>query len=163
MRFLLLNQVTLASGATLRVAKELDDQAFDVGAIKAAGGVVVELPNVPLEARAVQIREQQARGRRHEEHGDLLSGAVADSTAVVVAHPDGSIRMDVDGMRIGEFADEHHGPRNGGNLHPPATREAAGFMSAKDKRRLDEVERVVALLAAQAGISMIRNTETDHE
>ena len=68
--------------------------------------------------------------------GDLS----ADRTLVVGANADGSITVNADDIQVGVLAtDAQHGSRGGGTQHSVATTGTAGFMSATDKTKLDNI------------------------
>lgn len=65
--------------------------------------------------------------------GELLRVALA-------ASPDGSIAAGPGSVQVGVLAsDAQHGARGGGTQHADATNVAAGFMSAADKAKLDDL------------------------
>lgn len=64
----------------------------------------------------------------------------ADRTFNVVANADGSIVVNADDVQVGVLAtDAQHGTRGGGTLHAEATTSVAGFLSAADKTKLDNL------------------------
>lgn len=73
-QFILANE-TSYNGVVLRPAKVIDDTVFDPAQLRAAGGILILLPNAAAEARAAEVRQQQARGAQL----DLLSSAFAES------------------------------------------------------------------------------------
>ena len=77
-RYLLCNRIVYpGSGVELKAAKEIDDQQYDVAQLRAAGAVLLLLPNPIVEARAEFVRREIARGRRGAEL-DLLTAAFAE-------------------------------------------------------------------------------------
>lgn len=71
------------------------------------------------------------------------------NTINVVANADGSIVSNADDIQIGTLAtDGQHGNRGGGNLHAVATQSVAGFLSATDKVKIDNL---VSVSLATAG------------
>lgn len=68
-------------GAQLRVAKIIDEAAYDVADLRAAGALLIPLPNALVEARAAEVREQQAKGLRGGELTELYS-AYAESESI---------------------------------------------------------------------------------
>jgi hypothetical protein len=68
-------------GAQMRVAKIIDDAAYDISDLRAAGALLIPLPNDLVEARAAEVREQQAKGLRGGELTELYS-AYAESEAI---------------------------------------------------------------------------------
>ena len=71
-KYLLLNKI-LFDGVDLKAAKEIDDKVYSIAKIVASGGILIPLPNPIVEARAAEVRKEQARGRRGAELDDLTS------------------------------------------------------------------------------------------
>jgi hypothetical protein len=69
--------------------------------------------------------------------GDLSS----DRTIDVVANVDGSIVVNANDIQVGVINDTQHGTRSGGSTHSVATTSVAGFQSAADKVKTDDISR----------------------
>jgi len=71
-------------------------------------------------------------GNGLEFDGDLV-------TLHVVPNADGSIIVNANDVQVGEIGDAQHGVRSGNLLHAVATTSVAGFQSAADKTRQDQL------------------------
>lgn len=71
-RYLLLNNITYR-GFEIKAAKEIDDSQADIVELTSVGAILATLPNPMLEARAVHVRHQQAKGRRDDEIQSLVA------------------------------------------------------------------------------------------
>ena len=71
--------------------------------------------------------------------GLIGGGSLGSNITIDVAAGDGSIVVAADNIRVGVISDSNHGNRGGGTLHATATTSVAGFMSAVDKTKLDNV------------------------
>jgi hypothetical protein len=75
-RFILCNRVPY-DGLELKAGKEIDDTVHDVAKLIASGAILVAIPAPAVEARAVEVRQQEGKGRREAEL-DLLTAAFAE-------------------------------------------------------------------------------------
>lgn len=89
---------------------------------------------------------------------NLIAGAgltgggtlAADRTFNVVANADGSITVNADDIQVGVLAtDAQHGARGGGTQHSVATQSVAGFQSAADKAKEDNIAGDVVNVTTQ--------------
>lgn len=74
--------------------------------------------------------------------GQGLTGGGAlttDRSLSVGANADGSIVVNADDIQVGVISDAQHGTRSGGTTHAGATQSVAGFLSATDKAKLDNL------------------------
>lgn len=140
-RYILCNRIQLG-GIDLKVGREVDEP--DKDDILRAGGVLVQLPNPVIEARAEIVRAQHAAGRAYDEL-DLLTAAFsqvsaggggggvpptrilfagdglvgggdlsADRTFDVVANADGSIISNPNDIKVGVLATDAQHGLRGG-------------------------------------------------
>jgi hypothetical protein len=77
--------------------------------------------------------------------GDLS----ADRT-IAVAAADTTITVNADSIQVGVITDTNHGTRGGGTLHSVATTSVAGFESAADKTKLDQLVNNSHLITVSA-------------
>jgi hypothetical protein len=77
--------------------------------------------------------------------GDLS----ADRT-IAIAAADTTITVNADSIQVGVITDTNHGTRGGGTLHSVATTSVAGFESAADKTKLDQLVNNSHLITVSA-------------
>jgi hypothetical protein len=63
----ILGQNVFFGGAQMRVGKVIDSLQYDIAAMQAAGALLIPIPNPIVEARAAEVRAQQAKGWRDGE------------------------------------------------------------------------------------------------
>lgn len=127
--YVLCNSVVF-QGIELRKAKIISDTAYDVPRLVASGAILVLMPNAIVEARAAEVRAQQARGRRDGELDDLTA-AFAETAPVgggAVTNVSGAAPINVTGPTAT--------PTIGIDL---ATTATPGSLSAADKSKLDGI------------------------
>lgn len=162
MKYILCNSIFL-DGQILRVAKEIDDEKFDVPKILAEGGVLIALPNTVIEERARRVREQQGAGRWDEDNVSMLAahaeegggggGVPATRRIDAGAGLSGGGDLSADRIISLAFDDTAHGDRGGGSLHDLVTQTTNGFMSFLDKIKVDNTPAGNVLVFRQGGVS----------
>lgn len=145
-KYILLNRIP-HEGVELKAAKEIDDALFNIAKLQAEGAVLALLPNAMVEARAIEVRQQQARGRRESELDELTaafsenaSSGGGTMTQVTASTPITSSGGTTPNIAIAA-----------------ATTSAAGSMSSADKTKMDGLPSSAApsarILATGAGMT----------
>ncbi len=132
----------LVSADIGRIARQLDDGTFWVlmNHSPLTWGDLINAGDVPSTRQVIA-------GAGLTGGGDLT----ADRTINAVAHADGSIVVNANDIQVGVLAvDGQHGARGGGTQHAVATPSVAGFMSAADKTKLNDIP-IVATIALEDG------------
>lgn len=89
-QYILGNNITFHS-QRLQLATVLDSAQYDIDAVRAAGGVLVQLPNPTIEARAEAIRRMQRNGQSDAVKEASFKAAVVSSIETVNAPLDGQV------------------------------------------------------------------------
>ena len=89
-QYILGNNITFHS-QRLQLATLLDSAQYDIDAVRAAGGVLVQLPNPAIEARAEAIRRMQRNGQSDAVKEASFKAAVVDSIETVNVPLDGQV------------------------------------------------------------------------